>query len=307
MDSLIIMKRKILSFLTCWMAIGIISAQELNCRVEVNASQLSGTTSVFETLQEAINDYLNSTTFSNAQFAANEKIDCQLVITVKSYEDNIVKGDIQVQSTRPVYNSSYTTTVLNFKDSKIDFEYQEGSPLVFSINNMESQLTAILNFYAYLILALDFDTFSKRGGDIYWERLNQIVQQGQSANEVGWKAFEDTKNRAAVAAVFTDASTQAIREMLYQYHRLGLDQMAISSEKGRNEIHKSLDFIKNLHEASSMSVGLSMFKDAKLDELVNIYSKATPEERKDAYELLQNIYPAENARLEKIRKGDESK
>ncbi len=281
-------------------------AQELNCRVEVNSSQVSGTSSVFETLQEAINEYLNSTTFSNAQFAVNEKIDCQLVITVKSYEDNTIKGDLQVQSTRPVYNSSYTTTVLNFKDSKIDFEYQEGEPLVFSINNWESQLTGILNFYAYLILALDFDTFSPRGGDVYWERVKMIVQQGQSSGNVGWKAFEDTKNRAAVAAVFTDTSTQSIRDLLYQYHRQGLDQMALTPDKGRSEIHKSLKYIQDLQKAAPMSVGLSMFKDAKLDELVNIYSKAPQEERKEAYDLLQPIYPSEGTRLEKIKKGDET-
>lgn len=294
-------------FTLCLLAATSLGAQELNCRVEVNSSQVSGTSSVFETLQEAINEYLNTTTFSNAQFATNEKIDCQFVITVKSYEDETIKGDIQVQSTRPVYNSSYTTTVLNFKDSKIDFDYQEGEPLVFSINNWESQLTGLLNYYAYLILALDFDTFSPRGGDPYWEKVKQIVQQGQSAGQVGWKAFEDTKNRAAVSAVFTDASTQNIRDMLYQYHRQGLDQMALSPDKGRAEIHKSLSYLEDLYKASSMSVGLSMFKDAKMDELVNIYSKAPEEERKEAYDLLQKIYPAENTRLEKIKKGDEKK
>lgn len=284
------------------------SAQELNCRVEVNTSQLSGTNkSTFETLQQSITDYMNSTIFGNSQFATNEKIDCQLFFTVKEYNDGVIKGDLQVQSKRPVYNSAYTTTVFNFKDSKIDFEYQEGEPLVFSHNSMESQLTAILNFYAYLILAMDFDSFSPKGGEPYWERLKVIVQEGQSSGEVGWKAFEDNKNRSAVLAAYTDPSTSVLRDMLYKYHRQGLDQMATSVDKGRATIHQSLSDLKKVYDAQPMSVGLSIFRDSKFDELVNIYSQASEDERKAAYELLQGIYPAENQRLEKIRKGDETK
>lgn len=281
--------------------------QELNCRVEVNASQLSGTQSVFETLQQAITEYMNSTTFSNAQFSPGERIDCQLFLTVKEYNDNIVKGDLQIQSTRPVYNSAYTTTLINFKDSKIDFQYQEGEPLVFSVNNMESQLTAILNFYAYLILAVDFDSFSPKGGEPYFDKLKMIVQQGQSSGEIGWKAFEDNKNRSAVVSAFTDNQTSMIRDLIYQYHRQGLDQMSVSPDKGRMAIHNSLSELQRVYKAQPMSVALSMFKDAKFDELVNIYSKGTSEERKDAYELLQPIYPAEGDRLEKIKLGDQNK
>lgn len=283
------------------------NAQELNCRVEVNASQISGTQSTFETLQQAITEYMNSTTFSNAQFSPGERIDCQIFLTVKEYADGIVKGDLQVQSTRPVYNSAYTTTLINFKDSKIDFEYQEGEPLVYSVNNMENQLTAILNFYAFLFLAVDFDSFSPRGGDPYFERLKMIVQQGQSSGEIGWKAFEDNKNRAAVVSAFTDNTTSGIRDLVYQYHRQGLDQMAVSPEKGRMTIHKSLPELKKVYDVQPMSVALSMFKDAKLEELVNIYSKATADERKEAYDLLQPLYPAEADRLEKIRLGDQKK
>lgn len=283
-------------------------AQELNCSVEVNASQVNGTNkSLFETLQSAINDYMNTTVFSNAQFAANEKIDCRLYFTIKEVADDRLVGDLQVQATRPVYNTNYTTTVLNFKDSKIDFPYQEGDPLIFSINSMESQLTAILNFYAYLILALDFDTFEMHGGEPYYDRLKQIVQMAQSSGESGWKAFEDTKNRSAVLGAYTEPSTSAIRDLLYNYHLKGLDQMQLSPDKGRATITENLQIIRNLYESAPMSVALSMFKDAKLDELVNIYSKAPQNERTKVYELLQPVYPTENERMEKIRKGDESK
>lgn len=283
-------------------------AQELNCDVTVNADQINGTNKqVFETLQQEISEYMNTTVFTNAQFAVNEKIECRLFFTITEADDDTYRGDLQVQSMRPVYNSSYTTTLINFKDTRIDFSYRENEPLVFSVNQMESQLTAILNFYAYLILAVDFDTFSSKGGDPYWERLKTIVQMAQSSSEVGWKAFEDTKNRSAVLSAFTDAPTNAIRELFYTYHRQGLDQMAVSVDKGRQSVTESLATLSEIYKTSPMSVSLSLFKDAKLDELVNIYSQAPSSERESVYRLLEPIYPTETTRLEQIQKGDETK
>ena len=282
------------------------SAQELLCTVEVNTDQVNGTyKQVFETLQQAITEYMNTTVFTNTQIAANEKIECRLFFTVKDYTDDVVKGDLQIQSMRPVYNSSYTTTLINFRDTKVEFTYREGEPLVYSLNNMESQLTAILNFYAFLVIAVDFDSFSPKGGEPYFERLKQIVQMAQSSGETGWKAFEDTKNRSAVLASFTDAPASVIRDAMYQYHRQGLDLMSTSVDKGRASVTESLDAIAKIYSAAPMSVALSMFKDAKLDELVNIYSKAPQREREAVYKLLEPIYPTERERLEQIKKGAE--
>lgn len=284
------------------------SAQELNCSVTVNADQISGTNKqVFETLQEAVNEYMNTTVFTNAQFSANEKIECRLFFTIKEYADDAMKGDLQVQSLRPVYNSSYTTTLLNFKDTKIDFTYRENEPLVFSVNNMESQLTAILNFYAYLILAIDFDSFAPEGGQTYFERLKQIVQMAQSSGETGWKAFEDNKNRAALLSAFTDGPTAGIRDLTYRYHRQGLDNMSTAVDRGRATVTETLENIKEIYSKAPMSVALSLFRDAKLDELVNIYSKAPAEERTKVYNLLEPIYPTDHGRLEKIKQGQENR
>lgn len=284
-------------------------AQELNCRVEINTSQLEGTNkSVFETLQNAVNEYVNTTQWTNTQFSPNEKIECTLFFTITKYDESTgaMEGSLQVQSIRPVYNSSYTTTLINFKDNKIEFAYQENEPLIHSETNMESQLTQILNFYIYLILAVDFDSFSPRGGDAYFSRLETIVQQGQSSGESGWKAFEDTKNRAAVLAAFTDPSTRRLRDLYYDYHLQGLDQMSVSPDKGRKTIDTSLDILTEIYKVAPMSVGLSMFKDAKLDELVNIYSKATADERQHAYDVLSAIFPTEQQRLDQIKRGDSS-
>ncbi|MEZ3521535.1 MAG: DUF4835 family protein [Muribaculaceae bacterium] len=285
----------------------IAGAQELNCTVTVNSDQINGTNkSVFETLQTALTEYINTTVFTDAQFAANEKIECRFFLTVKEYTDDVIKGDLQVQSLRPVYNSSYTTTLINFKDTKIEFSYREGEPLVFSLNNMESQLTAIVNFYVYLFLAVDFDSFSPRGGEPYWERLKQIVQMAQSSGETGWKAFEDSKNRSAVLSGFTDPATSGIRDLYYKYHRQGLDQMSVSVDKGRSAVTESLGEVSKIYDVQPMSVMLSMFKDAKLDELVNIYSKAPAEERNKVYNLLEPIYPTEQqTRLDQLKKGAE--
>lgn len=284
---------------------GVAVAQELNCEVTVNTDQVSGSKQVFETLQQAMSEYLNTTVFTNAQFAVNEKIDCRMFLTVKEYADDVVKGDLQVQSLRPVYNSSYTTTLINFKDTKIEFVYRENEPLVYSLNNMESQLTAILNFYAFLVMAVDFDSFSPRGGEPYYERLKQIVQMAQSSGETGWKAFEDTKNRSSVLSSYIEQPGEAVRDMLYAYHRQGLDIMATSPDKGRAAITESLAAVSAVYSAAPMSVALSLFKDSKLDELVNIYSKAPSDERTKVYNLLEPIYPTELEKLERIRKGAE--
>ncbi len=301
-----ILKKYILP--VCLWLLGVITAgaQELNCKVEINSDQVEGTyKQVFNTLQEAMNDYMNTTVFTNNQFSANEKIECRLFFTIKEYKDDKITGDLQIQAIRPVYNSSYTTTLINFKDTKIDFSYTENEPLVFTTDRMESQLTAILNFYAYLILAMDYDSFSPGGGEPYFERLKTIVQQAQSSGESGWKAFEDTKNRSAVLAAYTDQATKSLRDLTYNYHRRGLDEMSMTPDKGRAKITEALSVISQVYSAAPMSVGLSMFKDAKLDELVNIYSKAPQEERTKVYNMLQEIYPTETDRLEKIKNGQE--
>lgn len=282
-------------------------SQELNCKVEINSEKVkTANKEIFNTLKTAITEYLNDTKWTETQFSANEKIDCRLYLTINNYDDasNKMTGDLQVQSSRPVYNSSYTTTVINFKDTKIDFTYQENEPLVFSEQEMQSNLTAILNFYAYMIIALDFDTFSLNGGTPYYEKAARIVKLAQSSGETGWKAFEDTKNRSAVLSAYTDKATSDIRELMYKYHRLGLDQMSVSVDKGRAVITESLSLLKKVYDAAPMSVCLSMFRDAKLDELVNIYSKASLTEKQSVYDVLNPIFPTEGKRLDKIRKED---
>ena len=278
-------------------------AQELNCDVTVNTDQVQGNSSVFQTLKEAITEYMNNTHFTNDQYAVNERIDCRLFFTIVEYTDGVLKGDLQIQSSRPVYNSTYTTTILNFKDTNMEFAYQEGEPLNFTVNTMENQLTAILNYYAYLIIALDRDSFAPRGGEEAFDRLKMIVQMAQSSGEGGWRAFEDKRNRSAVLSTFTDPATSGLRDLLYEYHRTGLDEMFLSPDKGRAKITETLSHLQKVYDVDAMSVGLSMFKDAKLDELVNIYTKASQTERETVVELLKPLYPTEMKRINMIKQG----
>ena len=277
---------------------------ELNCEVEVNAQQVANANKeVFDALKDAISEYMNSTKWTDAHFAINERIQCKLFFAIKEYNDgtNQMKGELTIQSQRPVYNSSYTTTLINFKDTKIDFTYQSGEQLVFSQQEWQSSLTGLLNFYAYLIIAIDCDTFAPNGGDPYYDQAAAVVRMAQSTGESGWKAFEDNKNRSAVLSAYTDKATAPIRTLLYDYHRQGLDQMVVSVDKGRNAITKTLENLKKIYDVQPMSVALSMFRDAKLDELINVYSKANTSEKQQVYDLLSEIYPTELERLKKIK------
>lgn len=277
-------------------------ASELKCHVEVNADQIQNANKeTFATLGEAMAEYMNTTSFSSAQFTPAEKIECNLFFTVKEYSDNVMSGELQIQSLRPVFNSAYTTTLLNMKDTKVEFEYNPNDPLVFTENTFESNLTAILNFYAYLILAVDFDSFSPLGGQPFFERAANIVHLAQSSGQKGWQAFDDNRNRSAVLNAFTDGATGKIRQLIYQYHRRGLDEMSLSPDKARAEIGNTLDILKQINENAPMSVILNIFHDAKLDELINVYSKGSSDERKEAFDLLSNIYPADRQNLNRIK------
>ena len=297
----------LLALLSTITAVADDEATELNCEVEVNSEKVTNVSKdIFNELKQAVTDYMNTTKWTNATFGTNEKIYCKLMFTISSWDDatGLMKGDLQIQSTRPVFNSSYTTTLINFKDTKVDFIYNTGQQLVYSELNMEDNLTAILNFWAYMIIALDFDSFELNGGTPYYERAAEVVRLAQSSGESGWKAFEDNNNRSAVLSAFNDKQTAPIRQMLYDYHRMGLDQMVVTVDKGRSAITHTLENLAKIYDVAPLSVCLTMFKNAKLDELINIYSKANMTEKENVYEMLYQVYPSETNRLDQIKKTE---
>ena len=280
-------------------------ATELLCEVEVNSDRITnGSKDVFNELKQSVTDYMNTTKWTNAVFGTNEKIHCKLMFTISTWDDatGLMKGDLQIQSQRPVYNSVYTTAIINFKDTKVDFNFETGQQLVFSEMEMLDNLTSILNFWAYMIIGMDFDTFELKGGDPYYEKAANVVRLAETSGETGWKAFEDNTNRNAVLTAITNTQTAPIRQMLYDYHRMGLDQMVVTVDKGRSAITHTLENLAKIYEVAPLSVCLTMFKDAKLDELINIYSKANMTEKESVYEMLYQIYPSEVNRLAEIKK-----
>lgn len=279
-------------------------AQELNARITVNGDKIANANkSVFTTLQNALTEFINNRKWTDATFAVNERIDCSMTIIVNEMEESSFKGEIQVQARRPVYNSSYTTTLLNFRDQQFDFEYMEGEPLEYQENMLTGNLTATVVFYIYIILGLDFDSFSPLGGTAYIQQAQQIVSLAQSQSWSGWKAFDSNRNRHAVATALQDNASEAFRNLWYTYHRKGLDEMAANADRGRTTIIEALPALQEVKKTRPTSVLLQMFSDAKLDEIVLIYSKATTQEKQSGYKLLQEIYPTETTKLEALQKN----
>lgn len=296
------MKRYIIALLLTVAMWSSAMAQELNCNVVVNSDKIQGTNKeVFNTLQTAITEYMNDTKFTSVQLSPNERIECTLQFIVSEYTDERMVCQLMIQSRRPVYNSSYTTPLINFQDKEVEFNYKEYDPLVFSTSTYENNLTCILNFYAYLILGIDFDSFILYGGDPFFEMARTMVSLGQSSQEPGWKAFENNRNRSAMLAAFTEPATKPFREMWYNYHRKGLDEMVLGVAKARSTVGKSLAVLSDLYSNNSTSVLFPMFKEAKVDEIINIYSKAGSSEKSDMYDLLIDIYPADGNILGKIK------
>ena len=279
-------------------------AQEINARITINSDKIQGTNKqVFTTLQNALTDFVNNKRWSDATFAVNEKIECTMTIIINEVSENSYKGEIQVQARRPVYNSSYTTTLINFRDKQFDFDYTEYEPLEYTENVLTGNLTAVIVFYVYVILGLDFDSFSPLGGTSFLQEAMNIVSQAQSQiSWIGWKAFDSNQNRHAVATALTDNNSEIFRNMWYTYHRKGLDEMAANPDRGRTTLIAALPALEQIKSARPTSVLLQIFADAKLDEVVAIYSKATTQEKQDGLKMFSNLYPTESTRLEPLKK-----
>lgn len=280
------------------------NSQELNARITVNSDKIQGTNkSVFTTLQTSLTEFVNNRKWTDATFAVNERIDCSMTIIVNEQNDNTFSAEIQVQSRRPVYNSSYTTTLFNFRDTQFDFEYVEFEQLEFTGTSLSSNLTATIVYYIYIILGLDFDSFSPLGGKAYFEQAQQIVNMAQSQGTWnGWKAFDGNQNRHALITALTDNTSENFRNMWYTYHRKGLDEMAANPDRGRTTIIETLPLLEEVYKTRPTSVILQVYADTKLDELMSIYSKATSQEKQSALKLLSNIFPTQTKRLEALKK-----
>lgn len=296
------MHRVLFSVLFILISLSTMFSQELKVRVDVNSDKIQGTNKQpFQTLQNKLTEFMNEQKWSDAKFSTNEKIEASFVLTLTEVDGENYKGELQIQAKRPVYNSSYKTTLLNLRDVSIDFVFREFEPLHFNINAIESNLTAIMAFYAYYILGTDFDSFSPLGGTPFYQQAQAIASAQLSSGGTGWNPSEGKRSRGLLINDALDESSKPYRELWYNYHRLGLDEMSSSVEKGRLKITSSLPSLKQLRSDRPMTTLITTFGDAKLDEIPEIYSKSGGAEKEEIYKLLSELYPTQRNRFESLR------
>ncbi|MBQ9640671.1 MAG: DUF4835 family protein [Bacteroidaceae bacterium] len=280
-------------------------SQELNCTVKVIHSQIQGTsTSVFETLETAITEFMNNHAWTDLQYQKDERIECTMNITLTKYDasSDRFSGEILFQLARPVFNSSYNTTVFSMKDASLEFTYKEYDPLEWNENNLDNNLTAVLAYYAYLFIGLDLDTFSPLGGTEVLHIVENIVNNAQTLSEPGWAAFKDSKNRHAIINDYMESSMEPFRQMQYKYYRSGLDEMANNADRGRTAITEALEMLDEAHHNKPMSMLPQIFTDFKRDEIVSIYKgHGTEKEKQSVKEICSNINASQNTYWNKIK------
>ena len=284
-----------------------INAQELQVKVNVNHSKIQGTdASVFENLQQTMEQFMNERTWTELQFQKNERIQVNLNITVNKYNrnENHFECTALIQANRPVYNSTYISTLYNNRDDNFNFDFQQFDQLNFAEENIDNQLTALLAYYAMLMIGLDLDSFSPMGGTDVLQRCLVLVNNAQNLGFPGWKSFEDNRNRFAIINDYLDEAMKPFRQLQYDYYRKGLDEMANNAERGRSEISAALENdLQKAHQDKPLSLLPQIWTDYKKDELANIYKgKGTQKEKQRIYDLLMAMNASQNNTWEKITK-----
>ncbi len=288
--------------------ISAVTAQELRCNVSISAQKIQGANqNLFRTMQSDIYEFMNTRKWTEHVYTYDEKIRCNIMIRLdEQISADEFKGSIQVQLIRPVFNSSYESTVLNIKDNDFRCKYVEFQPLEFNETSNRDNLTNILAFYAYVILGFDYDTFSLEGGTEFFSKAQAIVNNSQNVQEKGWKSFESERNRYWLMENILNKSYSDYRKCMYNYHRNGLDLMADKTEQGRSNIADSLKDLQKVFRRRPSTYIMQMFFDAKSDELVKIFSNSYPDERNRVLTILNEIDPSNGTKYEQIKEAEGS-
>lgn len=299
-------KALLLFFAIMFILADAVRAQELQARVTLNYSQIQGTdASVFEDLKQTLTQFINDRQWTNLQFQKNERIPCNFNITVTKYDNssNLFTCKATIQANRPVYNSTYTSTIYNNTDNDFNFNYAQFDQLQFNEENVDNQLTALVAYYAYLIIGINLDTFAPMGGEEVLQQCMNLANNSQNLNFPGWKAFDNDRNRFAIINDYLDGSMKTFRQFQYDYYRTGLDEMANNAERGRTNITIAIENdLKKCHEDNPMSMLPQIWTDYKRDELANIYKgKGTQKEKESVYNILFSINVSQNSAWEKIK------
>ena len=277
-------------------------SQELLCNVEVSSQQVQGSDRrVYETMKNAIYEFMNNQNWTNFTFKPNEKIECSILINVTDRPStDFFRCDMTIALRRPVFNSTYNTVLFNYIDKDVEIEYIENQPLDFNVGMFSSNLTSILAYYAYLMIGLDFDSFNLNGGDPYYEAALNIVNAAQSTTYKGWNSAEGTRNRFWLLENLTNPSYSGIRSFFYEYHLKGLDIMYETPERGRQTILATLEYLKQVKQSRPGLLILQVIADSKRDELVNVFSEGVPTEKTNAVKILNEIDPSNAMTYQKI-------
>lgn len=281
-------------------------AQELNCTVKVITAQLqTADPKIFQTLQKSIYEFMNNRKWTNDNFSTNERIECSILINItQEISSDKFGAQITIQSNRPVFSSGYNSTVLKWADKDFQFQYAEYQPLEFNENTYLSSLTSVLAYYAYTIIGFDYDSFSPSGGTVYYQKAQNIVNAAQSTSEPGWKSYESIRNRYWLINNLLNTKFENVRIAMYKYHREGLDKMFENPEQGRKAITESINLLNKTNDDSPNSMILQVLLQAKSDELVNIYSKATPQEKSNAVQVLSKLDASNSSKYQAIMKSN---
>lgn len=280
-------------------------AQELQVKVRINHAQIQGTDdAVFEELQQVMEDFMNNRQWTSLQFQKNERIQCTINVTVTKYDkDNgTFTCSALVQGNRPVYNSAYTSTFYNNNDVNFTFHYQQFDQLEFNEENVDNQLTALMAYYAYLLIGLDLDTFALKGGEEVLQQCMYLVNNAQNLEFPGWKSFDNDRNRFAIINDYLDGAMEPFRQLQYDYYRKGLDEMANNADRGRTEITTALELLQQAHRDKPLSMLPQIWTDYKKDEIASIYKgKGTQKEKDAVYDIVFSINPSLSNTWEKIK------
>lgn len=294
------MRKLFYFFVLFCLATKTLNAQELQAKVTIMTDKVGPQTDkkIFNTLQTALNTFMNNRKWTKETFQPSEKIICNFLLYInQNFDNNLFQASLTVQAGRPVYNSTYESPLINFIDENVTFRYIEFQPIEFNENRvmgnndpMASNLTAILAYYAYLIIALDFDSFSLKGGDPYFQKVQHIVNNAPDGRDVqGWKAFDGQRNRYWLMDNLTNSRYTLVHDAMYSYYRLGLDNMYENETEGRNAIMNTLNLFTNINTDNPNTMIVPFFFQGKSMELIKIFKKSTPDERSRALELLTRL------------------
>ena len=301
------MNYRLASILLAMLWITTVRAQELQVKININTQQVEGSDkSVFDNLKQTLEQWMNDRQWTELQFQKHERIVCNFNLTVTKYNksENSFECTAMIQANRPVFNSSYNSTLYNNKDGDFNFQFAQFDQLNYNDEMVDNQLTALMAYYAYLIIGLDLDSFAPLGGTDVLQRCMNLVNNAQSLGFPGWKSFEDKRNRFAIINDYLDEQMKPFRQLQYDYYRLGLDEMANNADRGRVNITEALEKdLKVAHEQKPLSLLPQIWTDYKRDELANIYQgKGTQKEKEAVYDLLLNINASQSNAWDQIRK-----